>query len=49
MKCIAVVLSWACMAFAADKNSVINGVWRAQVDGPSCARNDDFGRGLLLI
>jgi hypothetical protein len=33
MKCIAVVLSWACMAFAADKNSVINGVWRAQVDG----------------
>src|SRR5262249_21423651 len=38
MKLIAVVLSWACLAFAAnvfaaDKNSAVNGVWRAQMDG----------------
>jgi len=33
MKLIAVVLSWACLLFAADKNSAVNGVWRAQMDG----------------
>jgi hypothetical protein len=33
MKLIAIVLSWACLVFGADKNSAINGVWRAQVDG----------------
>jgi hypothetical protein len=33
MKLIAVVLSGACLVFAADKNSVVNGVWRAQMDG----------------
>src|SRR5262249_13920519 len=33
MKLIAVVLSWACLAFGADKNSGVNGVWRAQMDG----------------
>lgn len=33
MKLIAVVLSWACLVYAADKNSAVNGVWRAQMDG----------------
>src|SRR5205809_4814526 len=33
MRLFAIVLSWACLVFGADKNSVINGVWRAQVDG----------------
>ena len=33
MKLIAVVLSWACLAFGADTNSAVNGVWRAQMDG----------------
>ena len=33
MKLMAAVLVWACLAFAADKNSAITGVWRAQVDG----------------
>ncbi|HWQ52129.1 MAG TPA: hypothetical protein VN442_00495 [Bryobacteraceae bacterium] len=33
MKFLAIVLSWACLAFAADKNSAIEGVWRGQMDG----------------
>jgi hypothetical protein len=33
MKLIVVVLSWACLVFAADKNSAVSGVWRAQMDG----------------
>ncbi len=33
MKLIAVVLGWSCLVFAADKNSAINGVWRAQMGG----------------
>ena len=27
------VLSWACMAFATDRNSTIAGVWRAEMGG----------------
>lgn len=33
MKLLVVMLSWACLVFAADKNSAISGVWRAQMDG----------------
>jgi len=33
MKLIALVLSWACLVFAAGKNSAVNGVWRAEMDG----------------
>jgi hypothetical protein len=33
MRQIAVVLSWACLVFAGDKNSEVNGVWRANMDG----------------
>src|ERR1700759_789139 len=33
MKLIALVLTCACLIVAADKNSVISGVWRGQMDG----------------
>jgi hypothetical protein len=33
MKLIVVVLSWTFLAFGADKNAAVKGVWRAQMDG----------------
>lgn len=33
MKLVALVLSWVCLVFAADRNSAVNGVWRAQMEG----------------
>jgi hypothetical protein len=33
MKIIAIVLGWASLVFAADKNSAVNGVWRAEMAG----------------
>jgi hypothetical protein len=33
MKYLAVAFMWACTAFAANNNSAITGVWRAQIDG----------------